>query len=62
MLVSLGYKLGNTGEGKDGIDGDFGDTMEDALFNFQMDNGLDDVDSTVGEKTMTMLKKLYDEK
>jgi hypothetical protein len=62
MLVSLGYDLGNTGEGKDGIDGDFGDTMEDALFNFQMDNGLDDIDSTVGEKTMTMLKKLYDEK
>jgi hypothetical protein len=27
-----------------------------------MDNGLDDIDSTVGEKTMTMLKKLYDEK
>lgn len=62
MLVSLGYELGNTGKGKDGIDGEFGDTMEEALFNFQMDNGLSDIDSTVGTDTMTMLKKLYDEK
>jgi hypothetical protein len=62
MLVSLGYDLGNTGKGKDGIDGDFGDTMEEALFNFQMDNGLSEIDSTVGKETMTILKKLYDEK
>lgn len=62
MLVSLGYDLGNTGKGKDGIDGDYGDKMEAALFDFQIDNDLEDFDGIIGKETMTILKKLYDEK
>lgn len=62
MLVSLGYDLGNTGKGKDGIDGDYGGTMESALYEFQIDNDLEDFDGIIGKETMTILKKLYDEK
>lgn len=62
MLVSLGYDLGNTGKGKDGIDGEYGDNMEAALFEFQIDNDLEDFDGIIGKETMTILKKLYDEK
>ena len=62
MLVSLGYELGNTGKGEDGIDGEYGDNMESALFEFQIDNDLEDFDGIIGTDTMTMLKKLYDEK
>jgi len=62
MLVSLGYDLGNTGKGKDGIVGEYGDNMEAALFEFQIDNDLEDFDGIIGKETMTILKKLYDEK
>ena len=62
MLVSLGYDLGNTGKGKDGIDGEYGDNLEAALFEFQIDNDLEDFDGIIGKETMTILKKLYDEK
>ena len=62
MLVSLGYELGDTGKGEDGIDGEYGDKMEEALFDFQIDNNLEDFDGIIGKETMTILKKLYDEK
>ena len=36
--------------------------MEEALFDFQIDNNLEDFDGIIGKETMTILKKLYDEK
>ena len=62
MLVTLGYYLGNTGKTKDGVDGDYGDKMETALYKFQIDNDLDDFDGIVGKDTSNKLYELYKEK
>jgi peptidoglycan hydrolase-like protein with peptidoglycan-binding domain len=57
------YKLGTTGPKNDGVDGDFGPTLEAALFAFQIDNDLfDGIDGIVGKETSTELKKKYDER
>jgi len=62
MLVTIGYELGNTGKTKDGVDGDFGDTTEEAIINFQADHDLEGIDGIVGEETSNKLYKLYKEK
>ena len=62
MLVSLGYELGTTGKLKNGVDGEYGDTMEGVIWDFQMDNNLEGFDGKIGGETVTKLKKLYDEK
>jgi len=56
------YKLGTTGPKNDGVDGDFGPTLEEALFAFQIDNNLGEFDGIVGKETSTELKKKYDER
>ena len=52
-LISLGYNLGDGGENKDGVDGDFGPITEDAVIEFQLDRGFNatNVDGIVGEGT-----------
>lgn len=62
MLVTIGYDLGNTGKTKDGVDGDFGDTTEEAIINFQADHDLEGIDGVVGEETSNKLYELYQEK
>lgn len=62
MLVTIGYYLGNTGKTKDGVDGDFGDTTEEAIINFQADYDLEGIDGIVGEETSNKLYELYKEK
>ena len=62
MLVSLGFKLGDTGPKGDGVDGDFGNKTKLAVENFQDDNDLKEIDGIVGKETSTKLKQLYDEK
>lgn len=62
MLVTIGYDLGNTGKTKDGVDGDFGDTTEEAIINFQADYDLEGIDGVVGEETSNKLYELYKEK
>ena len=56
------YELGTTGPKNDGVDGDFGPTLEAALYAFQIDNDLEEFDGIVGKETSTELKKKYDEK
>lgn len=51
LLIQFGYDLG-----KWGADGDFGDTTEMAVRDFQMDRGLE-VDGVVGEDTVAALLK-----
>ncbi len=62
MLVTIGYDLGNTGKTKDGVDGDFGDTTEEVIINFQADHDLEGIDGVVGEETSNKLYELYQEK
>lgn len=62
MLVTIGYDLGNTGKTKDGVDGDFGDTTQDAIIDFQIDYNLEGIDGIVGEETSNKLYELYKEK
>ena len=62
MLVTIGYKLGNSGKTKDGVDGDFGDMTEEVIINFQADHDLEGIDGIVGEETSNKLYKLYKEK
>ena len=62
ILVTIGYVLGNTGKTKDGVDGDFGDTTEEAIINFQADHDLEGIDGVVGEETSNKLYELYQEK
>jgi|14BtaG_2_1085337.scaffolds.fasta_scaffold05997_1 hypothetical protein len=62
MLVTIGYDLGNTGKTKDGVDGDFGDTTEESIINFQADHDLEGIDGVVGEETSNKLYELYKEK
>lgn len=55
-LVDLGYDLGDFGDNRDGIDGDFGDTTEIQLMKFQRANALE-VDGEYGtESHKAMLK------
>jgi uncharacterized membrane protein YphA (DoxX/SURF4 family) len=56
------YELGTTGPKNDGVDGDFGPTLESALYAFQIDNDLEEFDGIVGQETATELKKKYDER
>ena len=57
------YNLGTTGPKNDGVDGDFGPTLESAVYAFQIDNNLGtEFDGIVGEETSTELKKKYDER
>lgn len=62
MLVTLGYDLGTSGKLGDGVDGDFGDATQNALYYFQLDNDLEGIDSIVGEETANKLYELYLEK
>ena len=58
-LISLGYNLGDGGENKDGVDGDFGPITEDAVIEFQLDRGFNaaNVDGVVGEGTFKELMR-----
>jgi len=62
MLVTLGYDLGTTGKTKDGVDGDFGDSTEAAVYGFQINYDLDGIDGIVGKETSNKLYELYKEK
>jgi len=62
MLVTIGYKLGNTGKRGDGVDGDFGESTEASIYELQLDHNLDGVDGIVGQETAKKLKELYNEK
>lgn len=55
MLVGLGYNLGKTGAGKNGIDGDFGAKTEAAVKDFQQAHGLD-ADGIVDQETFEALR------
>lgn len=61
MLVYLGYDLGEYGKNKVGVDGDFGDSTQKAVIEFQKDNNLRDTSGVVGNETLSLLKKQYDE-
>ena len=52
-LLSLGYYLGSSGLGVDGVDGDFGAATEAAVIQFQLDRGFNsfNVDGVVGDET-----------
>lgn len=54
MLVGYGYNLGNFGENKNGVDGDFGTATHNAVVSFQKKNGLDP-DGIVGPLTWNKL-------
>ncbi len=64
-LLSLGYYLGSSGIGSDGIDGDFGPATEAAVIQFQLDRGFNsfNVDGVVGDETYReLLRALSGEK
>ena len=50
-LVSLGYSIGPCG-----IDGHFGNDTEEAVYQFQADNDLDE-DGKVGDNTWDVIKE-----
>jgi hypothetical protein len=59
MLFYLGYELGEFGKDKLGVDGDFGDSTEKAVIEFQTDNKLRDKSGVVDKETLSLLKKQY---
>lgn len=61
MLVFLGYDLGESGKYKTGVDGDFGDSTEKAVIQFQKRNNLKDTSGIIGKETMSLIKKQYEE-
>ncbi|MFL2983327.1 MAG: peptidoglycan-binding protein [Candidatus Neomarinimicrobiota bacterium] len=63
-LIFLGYDLGDGGDKKDGIDGDFGPITEDAIVEFQLERGFNtaNVDGVVGEGTYRELMRALDGK
>jgi hypothetical protein len=61
MLLYLGYDLGESGKNKSGVDGDFGDSTQKAVIEFQEKNKLKDTSGIVGKDTLSLLKKQYEE-
>jgi peptidoglycan hydrolase-like protein with peptidoglycan-binding domain len=59
MLFYLGYDLGEFGKDKLGVDGDFGDSTQKAVIEFQKDNNLRDKSGVVDKETLSLLKKQY---
>jgi hypothetical protein len=61
MLLLLGYDLGESGKDKLGMDGDFGDSTQKAVIQFQKENNLKDTSGIVGKETLSLMKKQYEE-
>jgi hypothetical protein len=61
MLLYLGYDLGESGKNKSGVDGDFGDSTQKAVIEFQEKNKLKDTSGIVGKDTLSLIKKQYEE-
>ena len=61
MLLYLGYDLGESGKNKAGVDGDFGDSTQKAVIEFQEKNKLKDTSGIVGKDTLGLMKKQYEE-
>ncbi len=56
-LRALGYHLGHSGEGADGIDGDLGEKTDKAILDFQLDYELT-ADGKVGDRTRNSLNSV----
>jgi hypothetical protein len=61
MLISIGFELGNSGKNKNGVDGDFGETTENAIKEFQKLNSLKET-GVIDKLTATQLNKDYNER
>ena len=61
MLISIGYGLGNSGKNKNGVDGDFGQTTENAVKEFQKYNFLKET-GVIDKLTAIQLNKDYNER
>jgi peptidoglycan hydrolase-like protein with peptidoglycan-binding domain len=61
MLLYLGYDLGESGKNKSGVDGDFGDSTQNAVIQFQKENNLKDTSGIVGKETLSLMKNQYEE-
>jgi hypothetical protein len=61
MLISIGYGLGNSGKNKNGVDGDFGQTTENAVKEFQKYNFLKET-GIIDKLTAIQLNKDYNER
>jgi Putative peptidoglycan binding domain len=61
MLISIGFELGNSGKNKNGVDGDFGQTTENAVKEFQKYNFLKET-GIIDKLTAIQLNKDYNER
>jgi len=62
-LLKIGeYDIGTAGENKDGIDDDFGGSLEKAIIKFQKDNNITPPNGIIDQNTIKIIFNLYGKK